>query len=150
MLLPSTSGQLPVYYDGTIGSWLFLPSGKLLSLGSFIMRSSSSFEAQGEVNLPRAASHYYQAFFPALFWVKLSYTHTAVGPHFFIIIIIFRNYSCRLLTSCTGTLVSCDPDNQRADDGDGQEEGSQVTPRLYPHQVKHFLKLNISRIINIF
>ena len=46
--------------------------------------------------------------------------------------------------------MSCDPDNQRADDGDGQEEGSQVTPRLYPHQVKHFLKLNISRIINIF
>ena len=30
------------------------------------------FEAQGEVNLPRAASHYYQAFFPALFWVKES------------------------------------------------------------------------------
>ena len=70
MLVPSTSGNLSVHYDGIIGSWLFLPSGKLLSLGSFIMRSSSSFEAQGEVDLPRAASHYYQAFFPALFWVN--------------------------------------------------------------------------------
>ena len=39
-------------------------------LGLSIWGISSSFEAQGEVNLPRAASHYYQAFFPALFWVK--------------------------------------------------------------------------------
>ena len=70
MLVLSTRRYLSAYYDGIIGSWLFLPSGKLLLLGSFIMRSSSSFEAQGKVNLPRAASHYYQAFFPALFWVK--------------------------------------------------------------------------------
>ena len=67
MLVLSTRRYLSAYYDGIIGSWLFLPSGKLLLLGSFIMRSSSSFEAQGKVNLPRAASHYYQAFFPALF-----------------------------------------------------------------------------------
>ena len=30
------------------------------------------FEAQGEVNLPRAASHYYQAFFPPFFELRIS------------------------------------------------------------------------------
>ena len=89
MLVPSTSGNLSVHYDGIIGSWLFLPSGKLLSLGSFIMRSSSSFEAQGEVNLPRAASHYYQAFFPALFWVKLKSIYLSL------------KYSCLFLKCAT-------------------------------------------------
>ena len=56
---------------------------ELLDLGcSFLLGSyyhldlsmwgdSSSIEAQGEVELPRAASHYYQAFFPAQFWVKV-------------------------------------------------------------------------------
>ena len=44
--------------------------GSYYHLGLSIWGDSSSIEAQGEVNLPRAASHYYQAFFPALFWVK--------------------------------------------------------------------------------
>ena len=56
---------------------------ELLDLGcSFLLESyyhlglsfwgvTSSTEAQGEVNLPCAASHYYQAFFPALFWVNI-------------------------------------------------------------------------------
>ena len=44
--------------------------GSYYHLGLSIWGDSSSIEAQGEVNLPRAASHYYQAFFPALFWVN--------------------------------------------------------------------------------
>ena len=44
--------------------------GSYCHLGLSIRGISSSIEALGEVNLPHAASHYYQAFFPALFWVK--------------------------------------------------------------------------------
>ena len=49
-------------------------------LGLSLWGVSSSFGAQGEVDLPHAASHYYQAFFPALFWVK---NELKVSPYVF-------------------------------------------------------------------
>ena len=58
MLLPSASGHLSVYYDGIISSDLdcsFL-QGRTCHLGLSLWGVSSSFEVQGEVNLPHAAS----------------------------------------------------------------------------------------------
>ena len=57
MLLPSASGHLSVYYDGIISTDLdcSFPQGRSCHLGLSLWGVSSSFEVQGEVNLPRAA-----------------------------------------------------------------------------------------------
>ena len=58
MLLPPASGHLSVYYDGIISTDLdcSFPQGRSCHLGLSLWGVSSSFEVQGEVNLPHAAS----------------------------------------------------------------------------------------------
>ena len=75
MLLPSTSGHLSVYYGGIISSDLdcSFPLGSYYHLGLWLWGVSLSIEAQGEVNLPHAASDYYQASWPALYRVKYTF-----------------------------------------------------------------------------